>query len=66
MLLFLLQRIGYQLLHALGHAHKKGVVHSDVKPDNILYNTKTGWTKIVDFGLSHWAEMDVGYAGVRS
>ncbi|XP_048845970.1 serine/threonine-protein kinase pim-2-like [Brienomyrus brachyistius] len=39
-----------QLLEALGNCESKGVLHRDVKPSNILINTKTLQVKLIDFG----------------
>ena len=36
---------------ALMHIHSKGMVHLDVKPDNI-YNSSDGTYKLGDFGLA--------------
>jgi serine/threonine-protein kinase len=42
-----------QLLDGVGHAHAQGLVHRDLKPDNIMLVDMGGWerAKIVDFGL---------------
>lgn len=39
-----------QILSAIGHAHQGGIIHRDIKPDNIML-TKDGAIKITDFGL---------------
>ncbi len=37
---------------ALGYAHSRGVIHRDLKPDNILYSERHNVMKLVDFGLA--------------
>ena len=47
----LVLRIGRQVAEGLEAAHQEGVVHRDIKPQNIMFNRK-GDVKIMDFGLA--------------
>ncbi|HEX2165696.1 MAG TPA: serine/threonine-protein kinase [Longimicrobiales bacterium] len=38
---------------ALAYAHGRGIVHGDVKPDNILLEAGTGRALVTDFGIAH-------------
>ena len=47
-----LVRVGREVAEGLAAAHKRGLIHRDIKPGNIWLEGDTGRVRILDFGLS--------------
>ncbi|WP_394833174.1 protein kinase [Pendulispora rubella] len=47
--------IAHQISKALAFAHERGVVHCDIKPENLFVHVlgQTWWVLVVDFGIAH-------------
>ncbi|WP_394843665.1 protein kinase [Pendulispora brunnea] len=49
--------IAHQICKALAFAHERGVVHCDIKPENLFVHVQPGsqawWVLVVDFGIAH-------------
>ncbi len=55
--------IARQALHGLGAAHRQGIVHRDIKPDNLLLlrvGADPDYTKVLDFGVAKLMEGAAG------
>ena len=48
-------QIAIRILAAMQHAHKNGIIHRDIKPQNILVHAD-GHIKVADFGIARMAD----------
>ena len=44
----------FQLLRALHYSHSHGIMHRDVKPQNIMYDRQTKSLRLIDWGLAEF------------
>ena len=54
------RRILREVADALSYAHERGVVHRDIKPDNILLDAESGRAMVTDFGIARAASEEGG------
>ena len=58
-----------QIMRGLSHAHSRGIIHRDIKPQNIMV-LRDGSVKVADFGIAclanAGADADPGGAGLRA
>ena len=57
-------RIIAEVASALAHAHKRGVIHRDIKPQNVLLDAESGRALVTDFGIARTADSSLTATGM--
>ena len=58
------RRIVSEVASALAHAHKRGVIHRDIKPQNVLTDSESGRSLVTDFGIARTADSSLTATGM--
>src|SRR4029077_16099278 len=57
-------RILSEVSSALAHAHKRGVVHRDIKPQNVLIDAESQRSLVTDFGIAKAGDSSLTATGM--